>query len=957
MVRHRIFDSSSAEYYTKEIDMPNQLTGCLKRLGISELYSHQGSAYQLIKESKNVVIATPTSSGKSMVYNLPVLQRIIESKESHALYLFPLKALSQDQLKNLDNLKSSLELEANCSNNPIAAVYDGDTNPYQRRKIRQNTPSILITNPEMVHLSLLPHHESWSHFFKNLEFIIVDEVHTYRGIFGSHFSWLIRRLKRVCHYYGKVPKFVLCSATIGNPKDFSEKIIDARIHVVDKSGAPQNRKNFLLLNPHDSAAYSASQLLEASMKRGLRTIVYTQSRKMTELISLWTQQRLGDLTDRLSSYRAGFLPEERREIEAKLNDGRLIGVISTSALELGIDIGDLDICILVGYPGSIMSSWQRGGRVGRGGNESAVILIASEDALDQYYMKNPDRFFEKDVESAVINPDNKTILRSHLQCAAAEIPLDRTEDILTKGNVQAVLSELISQSAILQSETGNKYYSSRKRPQRFVNLRGTGESLTIINYESGEILGEIDNSRALKECHDGAVYLHRMKTWLVQKLNLEAKEVAVSEKNVPYYTKPLTTKDTEILSIVENRCVLGCSLYRGELKVTEKVTGYQKRNKGTSKLINTIPLDLPEQVMETTGIWLVIPKNIVELLEEEKHHFMGGLHALEHLLISVFPLLILCDRNDIGGISCPQHEQTESATIFIYDGHVGGSGLSYEAFSKAEKLFTTSKEIIGQCDCENGCPACVHSPKCGSGNRPIDKLSCISLIKGIEQGVRNETNLPRSKMEAAALKKEEPGTTVVIKRGRDILPKHWGVFDLETKYSAEEVGGWHNIHKMGLSVGVVYDSLLQGFVTYFEDEADRLIDHLMTLQLVVGFNNKRFDNRVLLAYGAENINDLPTIDLLEEIKAHLGYRLSLNAIAQHTLGIVKSGDGLQALRWYHQGDFENLSKYCRKDVEITKKLFLFGLENGFFIFQNKAKKKVRLPLFLEKAVASRMNAG
>ncbi len=961
VVCHKILPKTQPHYELQNSVLSEEIHRGLIRLGLPRLFSHQAEAIEKIKKGKNVIVATPTSSGKSMIYNLPVFENILAKPQSHALYIFPLKALSQDQHKNIEHLGAALNTQKSSENHVISAIYDGDTTPYMRRKIREKTPSIIITNPEMLHLSFLPFQENWAHFFRSLDYIIIDEVHTYRGVFGSHVAWLIRRLKRVLNHYNSTPQFILSSATIGNPKVFAERLIGEQFEVITQSGAPQSTKNFLFINPWDSPAYTASQLLEAALKRGLRTIVYTQSRKMTELISLWTRPNLGDLEDRLSSYRAGFLPEERREIEAKLSDGSLLGVISTSALELGIDIGDLDLCILVGYPGSIMASWQRGGRVGRGDRDSAVILIGGEDALDQYYMNNPERFFSKKVESAVVNPANVKILSEHLICAAAEIPIHESESMFQPDAIPEVIAELVSKGKLLQSADGNEFYSSRKRPQRNVNLRGSGNTLTIINGETGVILGEVDAARALKECHEGAIYLHRVNTYLVTKLDLFAQEVVVVNKKPSFHTRPLSNKDTEILQVSKRSTLFGCDLSFGNLKVTEKVTGYQKRNNGTNRLITTVPLDLPEQTLETEGFWLDIPADIVKTFEAEKLHFMGGLHAFEHLLISVFPLLVLCDRNDVGGISCPHHEQTNGATVFVYDGHSGGSGLSAEAFNKAGELIERATEIVNSCECENGCPSCVHSPKCGSGNRPIDKSSCITLIKRIastqasspsnriyQTEEQHNQNSPNEGVQKKIFNLEQEPDI-------EILPGHYGVFDLETKYSAEEVGGWHRADKMGISVGVVYDSLLDGYVTYFENEVDKLVNHLMQLDLVVGFNNKRFDNRVLSSYTKENIEQLPTIDLLEEIKNHLGYRLSLNAIAEYTLGIAKSGDGLQALQWFKKGEFAKLAKYCRKDVEITQKLFMFGLENGFFLFQNKAKKQVRLPLALKQAVLSQLN--
>ena len=952
VVCHRTFPAVPARLSEKTSLLSERMERCLAKTGIDKVYSHQEQALGLIAAGHDVLVATPTASGKSLIYTIPVLQELFRDAGGHALYLFPLKALAQDQLRSLLELTSHLDGDFTTQFHPLAAIYDGDTSAHARRKIRDDPPPIVITNPDMVHLSLLPYHRSWGHFFKHLKFIIIDEVHTYRGVFGSHMAWVLRRLRRIAAYHGGDPIFVMASATIGNPEELGRALIGRDSYVITETGAPRSTRHMLFLNPWDSAAYTACQLLEAALKRGLRTIVYTQSWKMTELITVWTRPRLGVLAPKLSSYRAGFLPEERREIEGRLSNGELLGVISTSALELGIDIGDLDICILVGYPGSIMASWQRGGRVGRGGRESAIIMIAQEDALDQYFMRNPEDFFARDVESAVLNPANPAIMEQHLHCAAAEFPLSASEPLVQQKKVKDCILHLAEQSLLLQSEGGDAWFPTRTYPQRLVSLRGSGSQMTIISGEDGVIMGEIDALRALKECHPGAVYLHQARTWLVEKLDLQDREVVVTAMKGNYFTRPMSTKQTEIIGITESKTFFGCRISNGRLRVTENVTGYQKRNASTQKLVATLPLDLPEQTFETEGLWLEIPECNQKEMEDKHLHFMGAIHALEHAMISIFPLLVLCDRNDIGGISCPTHEQTETATVFIYDGHPGGIGLSREAYAKFDQLMSRTAQTVRSCPCENGCPSCVHSPKCGSGNRPIDKLACLQLLDLLyrsdysiaektdraEHEENNEFEVLQSPLE-----REE-------KTGLDVLPAHYGVFDLETIRSADEVGGWQRAEKMGISVAVVYDSQLDGYATYLEHEIDRLVDHLASLDLVVGFNNKRFDNLVLSGYTKLRLDALPTIDLLEEVRNHLGYRLSLDRLAEHTLGTNKSADGMQALRWYKEGKMKEICEYCRQDVEITKNLFHHGLEKGYLLFKNKAGYIVRLPLALEKSV-------
>ncbi|MEJ2058622.1 MAG: DUF1998 domain-containing protein, partial [Desulfofustis sp.] len=441
--------------------------------------------------------------------------------------------------------------------------------------------------------------------------------------------------------------------------------------------------------------------------------------------------------------------------------------------------------------------------------------------------------------------------------------------------------------------------------------------------------------RALKETHPGAVYLHSSTILEVQRLDIEAREVVVQEMKSIHHTRPKVHKETEILERLKSKSVFGCRASWGRLKVTEQVLGYSKISNYTMKVISTYPLDLPEQIIETEGLWLDLEDCQRLRLEDCKMHFMGAIHAIEHAMISMFPLLVLCDRNDIGGISCPHHQQTDRASIFIYDGYDGGAGLSEAAYEQIEDLLSQTLKTVSSCDCELGCPSCVHSPKCGSGNRPIDKAACLFLL----ENVVNHSDSRAGKSDLARAK------------GVACLPENSCVFDLETKRSAEEVGGWGRAENMGMSVGVVYDALLDGFVTYFEDEVKQMIDHLHRSDMVVGFNNRRFDYRVLSAYTRQNLSRLPTLDLLEEIHNQLGYRLSLNRLATETLGAQKTGDGLQALAWFKEGKLKEIAEYCREDVILTRNLMLYAVEHSFLLFRNKAGKPVRLPLNLAARIA------
>lgn len=960
VVFHKVLEPSPPAYHDAQDPVHSEIGRALKKLGITRLYSHQIEALELIRQGKDVVVATPTASGKSLVYNIPVIENHFEEPQARALYLFPLKALSQDQQRTLTDLYSNLGDGNRKGEKAFSAVYDGDTKPSQRARLRKDPPPVIITNPDMVHLSLLPYHDSWSEFFRTLKFVIIDEIHTYRGLFGSHMAWVLRRLIRLAHYYGAEPRFIMLSATVGNPEKLGSNLIGRNVEVIDTSGAPTGKKNVLLLNPWDSGAHATAQLLEAAVKRGLRTIVYTKSRRMTELITMWTRPRIGELADRVCSYRAGFLPEDRRSIESRLASGDLIGVISTSALELGIDIGDLDLCILVGYPGSIMATWQRSGRVGRRASESAVILVAGEDALDQYFMRNPDDFFGRFPEHAPLNPLNSKISGQHLHCAAAELPLLIDEPLIA--DTPAIVKEielLTEQSVLHQDADGSRWYARRKRPQQLVGLRGGGVQLSIIDQASGEVIGEIDSGRAMKEAHPGAVYLHHSRTLLVGRLDIDAREIVVDEFRSNYHTRAHVHKETEILETLKSREVYGCILSWGRLKVIEQVTGFSKVNNFTQKVASTTKLELPEQIIETEGMWLDLKDDQRKYIEDRKMHFMGAIHAIEHAMIAMFPLLILCDRNDIGGISCPHHHQTDGSSIFIYDGYGGGAGLTEEAYNLGERLLDQTLATIRTCTCENGCPSCVHSPKCGSGNRPIDKDASRALLQLVIDSPANSLIVHAGESQNLTKRPDLRDHSVKhdYPKGVDGLPDHYCVFDLETKLSAQEVGGWSRAGQMGMSVGVVYDSQLDGFVAYLEDEVEQMIDHLFNCQLVVGFNCRRFDYRVLSSYTDKDLYQLPTLDILEEINNRLGYRLSLDRLAEETLGAKKTGNGLLALQWYREGKLGKITDYCREDVNLTNNLFLFALESGHLLFRNKAGRSVRVPLKLDRSINEILASG
>ncbi len=944
VTHHRILPEQEAVHAKPKKPWSKAVQNILEAQDIAELFLHQAKATDHIRSGRDVVVATPTASGKSLIYHLPVLESHVHDPEARALYVFPLKALSQDQKASFEKMVQPWPKEAR----PSIAIYDGDTTSHFRRKLRLQPPSVLITTPEMLHLGILPHHEQWTTFFAGLQHVVIDEAHTYRGVLGAHMAQLLQRLRRIVARYGGRPCHILSTATVGNAAELGSQLVGlaslqakhtpkaAAPVVIDQSGAPQGNRHFVFLNPYDSPNSAAIGLLKSALARNLRTIVYCRSRRMTELLALWATGNNADNPHkgRIAAYRAGFLPEERRHIEAKMHSGELLAIISTSALELGIDIGGLDLCILVGYPGTVMSTLQRGGRVGRAKQDSAVILVASEDALDQYIVRHAEDFFKRRAEDVIINIDNEVILQQHLECAAAEIPLrpvNYDAPWLQRPPAQVALQMLVEQGLLLQSADGKEYMAARKRPQRHVDMRGSGATFSIED-EDGRIIGTVDGMRALKETHPGAVYLHRGKSYEITSLDLTAHRSKAKQAKVKWYTRVRTQKSTEILHVQAEK-TLGCTqVFWGRLRITELITGYEKRATHGNNLLSIIPLDFPPQVFETEGLWIVVPHAVRHVLEENFVHFMGAIHALEHAAIAMLPLQVMADRNDFGGISTPLHPQVGLPAVFIYDALPGGAGLCRHAYTEAEKLFRSTQESIEGCACEDGCPSCVHSPKCGSGNRPISKVGALELLRLL-------WSMPWDAQDKIAIDVQP-----VVQKNSFEKADSYMVLDVETRRSAAEVGGWHKAKDMGVSVVVLYDSKTDTFTAYTQDNLAELFEKLRTCPCIVGFNISRFDYAVLQPFAPYDLQSLPTVDMLQKVKEKLSYRVSLDNIAKATLGEEKSADGLQALQWWKEGKLDLIQEYCQKDVDITKRIYAYGLEHGYVLFSNKAAKAVRVPL-------------
>ncbi len=756
LAEHKFIPSVKPRYM--KLDLNERLRDVLKIQGIRLFYSHQVEAIDLIRQGENVVVMTPTASGKSLIYNIPVIESIIENPDTKALYIFPLKGLEQDQVKNLNELFLSLGI--GCSLPPFnplltkegkrgvilapAEVYDGDTTAYRRKRIREQLPNVIFTNPDMLHLAINPFHKKWEDFFRGLKYVVVDEIHTYRGVFGSNVAHVLRRLRRICNYWGSNPQFIACSATIANPKELAEELIGLPFKEVIESGAPQAGRHFIFINPFESPYTEATRLFIECLKAGLKTIVFTKARKITELIYKWTIDKAPELSTKISPYRAGFLPKERREIEQRLFSNELLGVVSTSALELGVDIGGLDACILVGYPGSVSSTWQRAGRVGRHGQESLIAMIAIQDALDQYFMRHPDAFFEKSHEAGVIDPENKNIIKKHLPCASSEIYLKADDKVYDVPKLMPVIEELVKEEVLNPGKRGDIWFSKRRMPQRGVEIRAVGKSFDIVD-ESGKNIGELSGARVFREAFPGAIYLHRGRQYKVTELLLEEKKVVCREVDVMYYTQARTKDETEVIKEIEMKIIpphpplvkggrgdfeiRGLDVYRGTLRMKNRVTGYDKKNIFDRTRISRHELDMPEYVFETEGLWLKIDEGTRIRIESNHYDLAGALHAFEHAAIACMPLFALCDKGDIGGLSYTFYPQFKEPAVFIYDGYEGGVGLTKRAYDVLEGWLNKALQIVSECPCEEGCPSCVQDPQCGSGNQPLDKEGARFLLE------------------------------------------------------------------------------------------------------------------------------------------------------------------------------------------------------------------------------------
>jgi DEAD/DEAH box helicase domain-containing protein len=731
---------------------PDVLTA-LGRLGIERLYSHQAEALHSAWEGPTI-ITTGTASGKSMCFNLPTLDVLCRDARARALYLYPTKALAQDQARALASFGLSKRVRP--------AIYDGDTPREARAQIRRSA-NVVLTNPDMLHVGILPNHAAWADLFANLAVVVIDEAHVYRGVFGSHVANVLRRLRRIAAAYGTKPRFLLTSATIANPVELAERLTGLEeVRQIDEDGSPAPQRRISVWNPpltdealgtRRSALGEAAELLAELVREGARTICFMKSRKGVEVLSRLVKEDLQDtrpeLAELIAPYRAGYTAQQRRELEGRLMRGELRAVITTDALELGIDIGELDAAVVVTFPGTVASLRQMWGRAGRRGRGLAMY-VAGEDALDQFFCRHPEDFLQRPVEAAILDHESPLIFRQHLLCSAHEEPLSSFDAEFLGPRWEAHAEVLLSAGDLRRRPAGadhrgtieNQNKTARRgsiastyvprRPAGYpaadVSLRSASpESFAIVDVSSGELLGSTEAARAHSTVHQGAIYMHLGRSYEVRELDLDQRRALVAPFDGDWYTQPKRETDTEIVRLLDRRETLGVRLSFGEVSVTDTVLAYQRRRLADHAPVDLVGLELPPTSFPTQALWFELPGGVDELIPLEA--LLGALHATEHAQIAVLPLIAMCDRWDIGGLSTNYHPQTGEPTIFLYDGHPGGIGISRTAFTRFEELCHDARRLIEECPCSSGCPSCVQSPKCGNLNEPLSKAGAVLLLK------------------------------------------------------------------------------------------------------------------------------------------------------------------------------------------------------------------------------------
>jgi DEAD/DEAH box helicase domain-containing protein len=757
------------------VDLPAELhpdvLAALNRLGVERLYSHQAQALRSAWDGPTI-ITTGTASGKSMCFNLPTLDVLCRDARARALYLYPTKALAQDQARALASFGLTKRVRP--------AIYDGDT-PREARATIRKSANIVLTNPDMLHVGILPNHAAWADTFANLAVVVIDEAHVYRGVFGSHVANLLRRLRRIAAAYGTEPRFLLTSATIANPVELAERLTGlADVRLIDDDGSPAPQRRIAMWNPpltdeligaRRSALSEAAELLARLVRDGARTICFMKSRKGVEVLSRLVEQDLRDtdpdLAERVAPYRAGYTAQQRRELEGRLMRGELRAVITTDALELGIDIGQLDAAVVVTFPGTVASLRQMWGRAGRSSagrsGRGLAVYVAGEDALDQFFCRHPEEFLERPVEAAILDHESELIYRAHLLCAAHEGPLSHDDAEFLGPRWQAHADVLLGAGELRRRPSGSGGRRAREDqdstpdgwaadsyvlrradayPAAEVSLRSASpETFAIVDVSSGELLGSTEAARAHSTVHEGAIYLHLGRSYEVRELDLDRSRALVTPFDGDWYTQPKRETDTEIVRLLDRREALGVTLSFGDVSVTETVLAYQRRRLSDHAQVELLALELPPTSFATQALWFELDAGeLADTIGLET--LLGALHATEHAQIAVLPLIAMCDRWDIGGLSTNFHPQTGTPTIFLYDGHPGGIGISRAAFSRFEELCEDAHRLIAGCPCASGCPSCVQSPKCGNLNEPLSKAGAGILLQGLLAASRSPVPAP-----------------------------------------------------------------------------------------------------------------------------------------------------------------------------------------------------------------------
>ena len=896
------------------------------------LYNHQAETYEAIQDGEHVIITTPTASGKTLAFNLPIMEIMIEDKDATALYIYPAKALSNDQLHVLEDLEDELNIKIN------PRTYDGDTPREDKRGIREKS-RIVLTNPYQLHLILSWHHQ-WSRFYRNLRYIVIDEAHYYKGVFGSNVAFLIKRLKRIANFYGAYPQFILSSATLANPLELANRLTGEEFKLVDNDTSPSGEKDFILYNPFKnykrnkvnmknapSVHMETENIFMYMMLKQIQTLCFTVSRKTTELIAMWAKNDMtqikGKLAHRIAAYRAGYRPEERREIEDGLKSGKYLGVTCTNALELGIDIGSLDAVIISGYPGTMISTWQQAGRAGRSRQKSLAILIAFENQLDQYFMNNPTFFFDKPHENAIIDLTNPILQEAHLLCAAKELPLKYGEVEKYFGISDEILEDLLSKKDLHINARGDYMYPYDDNPALDHSLdQISGQEFKIMN--NGQLLETMEKSQVYREAHEGAILINKGDTYVVDSVSLSRGFVNVSQKTVDYHTMVLNQTDINIKKKLSKTKYGNLTIHFGELTVSEDYFKYKKMQ--FSKSVGTYPLDLPPLKFNTKGLWFTIPKSVKDTLEDmfpnEEEVFAGGLHGAEHALIGLFPLHTMCDRFDIGGLSTNYHEDTQEATIFIYDGYEGGIGICEKAVDVFVDLLKSTLDLLNNCNCQSGCPACIYSPKCGNDNKPLHKNATKYVLEYMCNLIANETSA----------KKEEVNEEVItVKQDNEEDLRYKDALELYNKNDYSQAKDILN-SILNSNKNHVDSIALMAKILYLQDQKDiskMFVKRALALdkanemanELDVLLNNKQpivnedidveintIDDEEILYGEAYDLYNQGDLDTACEILEKLIEFDSKNAEALALMGLI----------YYQSGIFSKAVGYFKKAYKINK---------------------------------------